>query len=237
MAPVVIHFHPEAAGWVQRWRERFVLVEAPAPPDRADFPLLWAAPDHLELRIGPGRNAGAWVTESEVYRRARQAPELLRACGAKSGMQVLDAMSGWGLDGLVLAAAGARVTMVEREPRMQALQEDLVRRVCAEGVVSVPGDGFLHLDQGGGFDIVYLDPMFPLRGKQALPGKRMQYLALLAAPAPDDYALDAWVERAVRSARHRVVVKRRLHDTPSGVPDWQIKGRTIRYDVYRGLGT
>lgn len=240
--PAVIYFHPDARAWVMRWAGRMRLEACMAPPEGAPLPLLWAAADHLELRVRRVGENGAWVDERELRRRIRQAPELVRACAIRPGMRALDAMAGWGLDGLVLAAAGARVTLVERQPLLQALQEDLIRRAGAAGVESLLGDGFALLDDPQGFDVVYLDPMFPARGKQALPGKRMQYLAALidegGSPLAGsaDRPLGEWIERAIAVARHRVVVKRRLHDAPGLRPDWQIRGRSIRYDVYRGRG-
>jgi 16S rRNA (guanine1516-N2)-methyltransferase len=231
----VLYFHPDAAVWVSRWHGRFRLVESLEPPTVAVEPILWAAPAHLELRVGTGRGQGAWVPEAEVRRRARQTPELLKACGAGSGMTVLDAMAGWGLDGLVLAATGARVTMVEREPLMHALQEDLIRRLGVEGIVPIRADAFGVLEAAATFDVVYLDPMFPPHAKHALPNKRMQYLAVVAG-AGDARPLDVWVDLAVQRARRRVVVKRRLHDLATQPPDWQIRGRSVRYDVYRGRG-
>jgi 16S rRNA (guanine1516-N2)-methyltransferase len=238
----ILYFHPDARAWVERWAGRFQLQECRELPAGAPVPLLWATADHLELRVGSVRDKGAWVDAPEVRRRIRQTPELVRACGIRPGMRVLDAMAGWGLDGLVLAAAGARVTMVEREPLVQALQEDLVRRLEIGGVESLRGDGFLLLEERPDFDVVYLDPMFPERGKQALPGKRMQYLAALigADGATEGRAgerpLEVWIARAIEVARHRVVVKRRLRDHAGLAPDWQIRGRSIRYDVYRGRG-
>ena len=38
-------------------------------------------------------------------------------------------------------------------------------------------------------------------------------------------------------SRRRVVVKRRRHDAPIGKPDWQILGRSVRFDVYRGTAS
>jgi 16S rRNA (guanine1516-N2)-methyltransferase len=246
-------FHPSARTWVARWSGRFRLRECAAPP-QSDSPLLWAAPDHLELRLGTDHERrerstlssnGAWVRVDDVRGRARQVPELLRACGLRRGMRVLDAMAGWGLDGMVLAAAGGRVTMVEREPLLQALQEDLIRRcvgeqlgrerVTDEAVESILGDGLDRLCADTAYDVIYLDPMFPERNKRALPNKRMQYLATLVTDGPGDPPFDEWIERARAAATHRVVVKRRAHDAAARPPEWQIRGRSIRYDVYRGV--
>ena len=83
-------------------------------------------------------------------------------------------------------------------------------------------------------DVIYLDPMFPGRRKKALPNKRMQYLnMLLGESEPFDASL---LELARQRARNRVVLKRRLKDPELLAPDWALKGRSVRYDVYRGYG-
>jgi 16S rRNA (guanine1516-N2)-methyltransferase len=107
-----------------------------------------------------------------------------------------------------------------------------VRRLALPNVASRCGDGFEALTDASGYDVVYLDPMFPGRSKRALPGKRLQVLAALAVADPRPLSL--WLEAAVAAARHRVVLKRRSKDPLVARPDWQIRGRTVRFDVYRG---
>lgn len=243
-----IYCAPAASDWLRSWRGDQGVVIAAAPPDLSGAPYLWAVDEHLELRFGPGPDEGAWVRAEEVRRRTVQAGDLLRACGlrrqdAAAEMRVLDAMAGWGVDGLVLAASGACVTLVELDPLLHATVEDLIRRMGTRNARAVCGDGYASLDGEPGFDIVYLDPMFPERNKHALPGKRMQLTgallrarALSGAPV-DEVPLDAWLEAAIRAARARVVVKRRLKDPADRRADWQIRGRTVRYDVYRGRNT
>ena len=228
-------FAPDGATLAQRWARRFQLQSCSGSAEEvvAGF-YLWAGQDHLELRR-QGERGGAWVRDAELSRRITQGGELGRACGAGSGLEVLDVFGGWGVDGLVLAARGCRVTMVERHPAISALQEDLVRRSRLPSVRCVFGDGFTAISAGPAVDVVYLDPMFPQRGKGALPGKRMQYLAELCAPDPRPLA--DWLDAARRQARRRVVLKRRRHDPLIAAPDWQIVGRTVRYDVYRGFQT
>jgi 16S rRNA (guanine1516-N2)-methyltransferase len=82
------------------------------------------------------------------------------------------------------------------------------------------------------FDTVYLDPMFPPREKAALPRKSAQMLGDLLGAA--DGHLPELVSAATARARGRVVVKRRRHDATWLRPDWQILGRSVRFDVYRG---
>jgi 16S rRNA (guanine1516-N2)-methyltransferase len=233
---MTLFFHTSAAALAARWADRFALEERDEPPADQREHYLWAVDDHLELRAGaddPAWHGGVWVLPGEVERRAAQGGDLARACGVSRDFRprVLDAMAGWGIDGLVLASRGCQVTLVERHPLVSALQEDLARRIGAE-VTCRCGDGFQALHASPAFDVIYLDPMFPQRAKGALPGKRLQVLALLAQPDPRP--LSSWLQAAVAAARRRVVLKRRDKDPLIAPPDWQIRGRSVRFDVYRG---
>ena len=175
----------------------------------------------------------------ELRRRLQGTFLLGRACGVRSGatLEILDATAGLGTDGLALALAGQRVTLVERERPLWAMIHDLRRRLQPPGGLHpatsiVLGDCAAVIGDGAGpvADVVYFDPMFPVRGKTALPGKRMQYLAELLAGSAE-IAADL-VEHARSRVRSRVVVKRRRRDPSFGKPDWAITGRSVRYDVY-----
>ncbi len=182
-----------------------------------------------------GDGAGIRVEEREIQRRLKGPFLLGRACGLTTGggLHVLDATAGLGVDGLALARRGARVALVEREPLLWALLRDLLRRLDATDIPLTLGDFETHLQGSAVYDVVYFDPMFPLRAKSALPGKRMQYLSELLA---DSGTFDMNVIPAAQTrARSRVVLKRRLKDPAELRPDWTLRGRSIRYDVYRGL--
>ncbi|TNF89835.1 MAG: hypothetical protein EP301_02195 [Gammaproteobacteria bacterium] len=189
--------------------------------------------DVLQLRRVPDAQ-GVWVTPEEMARRLSGQFLLGRACGLSApGMHVLDAMGGLGVDAMALARKGARVDVVEREPMLWALLKDLIRRSGRVDVSAMLADSGEFLKGGAFYDVIYLDPMFPPRRKKALPGKRMQYLgALLADTEPFDMSL---VALAQTRARSRVVLKRRLKDPLESEPDWSLKGRSVRYDVFRGL--
>lgn len=220
---------------VDAWREHVIVIESLQPPRAEEGFFLWAVADHVSLCRG--RERGVWVTLSELERRAVQGGDVARACGlgGRRTLRVLDAMGGWGVDGLVLARRGCDVTLVERLPALWILQQDLIRRSGANTVTAICGDAFPLLEREGHWDVVYLDPMFPTRAKSALPGKRMQWLAQLAVA--DTRPLSRWLDAAVAAAGERVVLKRRLKDPVIEVPDWQILGRTVRYDVYRGAAS
>ena len=163
-------------------------------------------------------------------KRHRGPMAIARACGARPGLTVLDAMAGWGGDGLVLAGAGCAVTMTESHPMVFAMLVDLLER-CASDVRAELEDARRRIPSG--FDVVYFDPMFEPRRKTALPGKPMQVLRdIVGRDAPD---LAETLALARRHARERVVMKRHARARAVGDPDWRIPGRTVRFDVYRPL--
>ena len=79
-------------------------------------------------------------------------------------------------------------------------------------------------------DVVYVDPMYPPRGKSALPKKEMRILRRLVG---DDADAGALLEAARRVARERVVVKRAPRGGPLGPGvAMSIRSKLTRYDVY-----
>ena len=183
--------------------------------------------------------AGVCLMIEDVRRRIRQGRKLAlaKACGVRPELRVLDAMAGFGLDGITLATLGCNVMMVERDPLLYTLLQDAVARARVElplagAIECCAGEARDVICAGTPFDTIYLDPMFPARDKQALPRKSAQLLTDLLGEAPDD--LLELIVRAKPVARVRVVLKRRRHDPVLAVPDWQIVGRSVRFDVYRG---
>jgi 16S rRNA (guanine1516-N2)-methyltransferase len=224
---------PAERGQVERWLDHFRVVETePA----GEFHLRFNDGRLSLCRIGD--ETGVAVSGRDVRHRIRGDFLLGRACGVKPGtdISILDGTAGLGLDGIALALAGGRVTLVEREPVLWALLTNLLDRLVLHDVCLHLNDVESLLDEAEApeWDVIYLDPMFPVRNKKALPAKRMQYLAaVLEGCEPFDPAL---IEQARRFARSRVVLKRRLKDPAYGAPGWQIRGRSVRYDVYQGRG-
>jgi 16S rRNA (guanine1516-N2)-methyltransferase len=187
------------------------------------------------------RDAGArvYLDLDDVQRRLRQGKKLAlaKACGVRPGLRVLDGMAGLGLDGITLAMLGCDVLMVERDPQLFVLLQDAIARARADvsfalSIECREGDVRDLLAGRDEFDTLYLDPMFPPRDKAALPRKSAQVLGELLGASDED--LRELVAAATARARGRVVVKRRRHDATWLQPDWQIVGRSVRFDVYRG---
>jgi len=192
-----------------------------------------------------GVSISAGFEGGQVGYRRRQSPGaelLVKAVGGGRavGQTVLDATAGLGRDAMLLASAGFVVTLVERSPVITALLSDALARASASDDESLrrvttrmelhEGDARQWM-QDGRVDVVYLDPMFPPRRKSARVRKEM---ALLGKLLGSDDSGDELLEPALRTAGRRVVVKRpRLASHLAGRrPDWQIRGRSSRFDVY-----
>ena len=246
---------PNEAQALADYQQRLALQVVPRNqwPDQAQrlcqsSPAWWLQYERGRLRLlRAGDRLGVCVQLEELRRRAVRQSELAKACGMASGKRpsLLDGTGGWGLDALCLAQLGARVSVVERLPPMWALIQDLAQCSGAADVALYCADVWQWLpDQAQVFDVVYLDPMFAPRKKSAAPNKRLQYLAelvtALSVEAKAQSELDSehgalqWLQQCARFARERIVLKRRRHDPPLLIaPDWQIKGRSVRYDVFK----
>ena len=173
------------------------------------------------------------ISERSVRTKIDEALDthLARACMARPGRVVLDAFGGWGIDGLTLSALGCEVTILEVNPLVCTMARYLAQELgCAAKVVCADAERYLQ-DTDEVFDVVYFDPMFPVHPKSAKPARRMQILELLARKDTD---IGQVFELAKIRTRDRIVVKRRRTENARGlVPDWNVSGRTVRFDVYQ----
>ena len=165
---------------------------------------------------------------------------LVRAVRVKGvpAPHVVDATAGLGDDALLLAAAGCRVTMFERDPVIAALLDDALARAREDprlaGIAArmelAEGDSVTGLRSlAEPPDVVYLDPMFPGRTKSAAVKKKFQLLHRLERPCGDEGAL----MDAARAARPRKIVVKRPAKGPylAGVkPSHSLAGKAVRFD-------
>ncbi len=175
-------------------------------------------------------------------RRGGQNELLGRAVGVgkRDALSVIDATAGLGRDAFVLADLGCTVSMVEQSPLVHALLRDGLERalgsadpwlqqVC-ERLELCCADSVTALSQRSA-DVVYLDPMFPERGKSARAKKDMWLFQAL--PHTDTQA-EPLLQAALAAASFRVVLKRPLKAPQLGdvAPGFSLRGRAVRYDVY-----
>ncbi len=159
---------------------------------------------------------------------------------------VLDMTAGLGRDGFVLGTLGATLQMLERHPVVCALLQDGLDRAQKQAVtdrelaeilarISVFGlDGKDYLEQlteESCPDVIYLDPMFPMREKSSKVKKEMQLFHQLVGMDMDATKL---LPLALSRVRYRVVVKRPTHAPflAESIPSYSLKGKSTRFDIY-----
>ncbi len=167
---------------------------------------------------------------------------IAKAVGVQSGIvpSVLDATAGLGRDAFVLATLGCEVTMLERSPVVaellrsalnEARNSEIAEIVARMRLIESAAQFWMQAQSGQVADVVYLDPMYPPRGKSALVKKEMRAFHDLVGADPDAGQL---IEHAMSCARYRVVVKRpRLGERlDERAPTLEISGKSCRYDIY-----
>ncbi len=170
---------------------------------------------------------------------------------AKRLLKVIDATAGLCRDSFHLASLGCHLVALEENLTIFTVVNYHVEHLPEElkfELLHTPAQAYLSLLPEEDLpDVIYLDPMFPEKKKSAKSGKETELLKHLILP-PTTAEENALLMAALSHARKRVVVKRPLHAPPlhvlpgsspksAGVrrkskPDLQIKGKSVRYDVY-----
>ena len=169
--------------------------------------------------------------------------ELVKACGIskKNKINILDCTAGLCKDSFILANTNCNVIAIEKNNIVFALLQDgFERGYTNENIKKVLNNITLYNDDSVNFlkktdkefDCIYLDPMFDKSKKSRLVKKEMQFFHNLIEE--NDNKQDLFY-LALEKTKNRVVVKRPLHSEfliNNIKPSFQVKGKTIRYDVY-----
>lgn len=153
-------------------------------------------------------------------------------------MTAVDATAGLGEDAFLLAGAGFRVTMFERDPLIALLLYDALERGKKDERLSPVLDRMeLRMENSVekmpilpfAPDIVLLDPMFPKRQKSGMIKKKFQLLQRLEQPCSDEEEL---LNAALACRPRRIVIKRPAKGPylAGRKPGYSITGGAIRYD-------
>lgn len=240
---------PQRAAEAARLADRLGLALVREPPETPDRLVLILAEGRLQLQVtgpdAPGAVYAEFAGGRTGWRGRRPAvggDALARAAGVRRGERpdVIDATAGLGRDAFVLAALGCEVTLVERDPIVDALLADGLERALRDPAaarivtrmqhVHADACAWLHSHHA---DVVLVDPMHPPRRKAAAVRKEMRVFRALVGPDTDSGALLA---AAITAARRRVVVKRPrgADPIPGPRPSGSVDGRSTRFDIYAG---
>ena len=230
----------------------FSMKECPADWNLA---MVYAGQNVL-LRVKEGRKTIDLVVDfisgSNDHRRkfgGGKGQLIAKAIGvsAKFKPSVLDCTAGQGADAFVFASLGCAVTMVERSAIAYELLSDGLRRatqyaetgndtselgkVLARMSLIQADSRSVGTQIEEKYDVVYLDPMFPIKKKSALVKKEMR---MFHEAIGKDLDADELLAPAKRCARHRVVVKRPKGSPPLAGedPTYQLQGKSTRFDIY-----
>lgn len=206
-------------------------------------------PDYLGLENPEEKKPPFYIDflSKKMRYRIKQASlrkELLaRAIGFKpqDHPKIIDATAGLGRDSLILAALGFEIIMLERSDLLYRLLQDALKRAQQDADMAnitarlslVHADACVWLTQRheNKPDVIYLDPMFPERKKSAQVKREMQLLQCLLGNDDEGHTL---LQTAISCAASRIVVKRpRLAPYLAALaPQFQIMGKTSRFDIY-----
>lgn len=223
---------PDAQYLLHQSINRLELLNAKEPNTKAIFVDFEAGKNHHRRLYGGGKGK-----------------DFSKALGIQKfpGAAIIDATAGLGGDAFVMAALGCEVTLLERNPVVQQLLSDGLSR--ADGsedkevqsitsrmrLVQQNAMNYLqNLEADEYPQLIYLDPMFPSREKTALVKKEMRFFHDIVGKDEDSAQL---LETALTRAIERVIVKRplRAETLNSRKVDFDIRGKTVRYDVYLGV--
>lgn len=191
-----------------------------------------------------------FLNAARQYRRKHGGSEtLVRACGIKKNhepLTIIDATAGYGKDGFVLACAGAKVILVERHPVMAALLENALKRFYESPIDSKNIDIQLCFSEAETFlkhhlndfsstlpDVIYWDPMHPVRQKSAQVKKDMAFLQRWIEPEIDPESL---IALSLPYVKDRVVLKWPRKATPLKLKsNFLYEEKTVRFEIFKSF--
>ncbi len=167
---------------------------------------------------------------------------LIRALGLHKSpdVHVIDTTAGFGQDGVCISTYANKVTLLEQSALVHALLQNGLER-ASNWLAKQKAKIELHhinacdylskLNKSEYPDVIYLDPMYPERSKQALSKLPMQCLQTITSPQNDIHLFQIALVKALK----RTVIKRPNHAIFWGKPDLSLKGKSHRFDIYLSL--
>ncbi len=201
-------------------------------------------PDGLALQDTYSRQKPLTIEFSRLERRLRQAGRrselLVQAVKPRQGLKVMDCTAGLGTDALILAYLGCEVVLVERSRVIASLLDDAIARARTyPSLTNAAGRMRLICTEAASMiensplpDLIYIDPMFPVKNGTALVKGGMQLLQKFLGPDRDCLKL---LESVLESGVSKTVLKRPPRDSewsPPRRPDQILESRNAKFEIY-----
>ena len=182
---------------------------------------------------------------ARMKRLSARSELLLKALGGKAGETVVDMTTGLGTDTWLLATFGYTVYACERSPTLYAMLEDGLQRIrqyhgdlsqisdTASNIRLRNLDSSSSVESSWGAKYAVIDPMFPVKKKQALASGDMQMLQRFIGRGE---SVDLLLHAAKAQGIKRAVVKRVLRSRQRYArlePLYSLEGRSTRFDVFQ----
>ena len=148
---------------------------------------------------------------------------------------ILDITAGWCRDSFILAQNNYQVTAIEQSDLIYYLSNHSLIGYLAHNYLTLElhhANALHYLQKLSSLpDAIYLDPMFPSHKHQAKNKKEIQLLQSIT----QNVEMESLFALSLKKAKQRIVVKRPLHSEflNNLKPDFQFKGKTIRFDIYQ----
>lgn len=166
---------------------------------------------------------------------------LIQGIKSTNKLNILDLTAGLGRDSILMANAGHRVLMLERNPALAVIlnyviKYKIVTKTENLKIINIDSSDYLNQSLETLPDIIYLDPMFQDNSK-AKSKKDMQLIDLLLSVSMEGILNgDAPLfNLAYKTALNKVIVKRDNKQKPlveKPLPTYSKSGKTVRYDIY-----
>jgi 16S rRNA (guanine1516-N2)-methyltransferase len=166
-----------------------------------------------------------------------------KAVKVKPDLKVLDCTAGLGRDAFLMAWLGCEVTLLERSTVIALLLKDGLARAMknertadAANRMSILEDDAKRVLASGavGFDVIYIDPMFPEKSGSAAVKGEMQQMQRFLGKDEDVVEL---LTLAIDSGCQRIVLKRPARH--SWQSPWKpvhvFSNRNSQFEIYQGL--
>ncbi len=220
-------------------------IEHPHQASNAYY-LTLTADGYYHLCDNQQRHSPLTIDFTAPYYRYRGGTEWLpKALKNLPHPHLADTTAGWARDSWLLAYRGFHLTLFERNPYLQLLLRQGIKRAQSTPSIAAIAkrlsleaqDAINHLQTQttSAYSAIYLDPMYPNKRKNAKVKKDMQALHQLLGGEEQDAQTLLQLSRA--KAQQRTIVKR-----PQGAPllspdapTYQIHAPNTRFDVYSTL--